>query len=57
MIIVDHGNVNVTQDSDDSFVLHVRKCLQVCKSFKIALDDLNLATKVSKAFRDIESVA
>lgn len=57
MIIVDHGNINVSPDSEESFVMHVRKCLQVCKRFRIGLDDLNLANKVSKVFKDIERVA
>lgn len=55
-MIVDHGNINITLDCDDSFLPHVRKCLQVCKSFKIGLDDLKLGAKVSKVFRDIDSV-
>jgi hypothetical protein len=34
---------------------HVLKCLQVCRSFKIGLDDLKLPRKVSKFFKGIEN--
>jgi hypothetical protein len=53
-IIVDHGNINILSDCNDSFLPHVRRCLQVCKRFKLGLDNLKLPPKVSKVFRDIE---
>ncbi|KAE9380791.1 hypothetical protein N431DRAFT_459708 [Stipitochalara longipes BDJ] len=55
-IIVDHGNINITPDCDDSFLPHVRKCLSICKSFKIGLDDLKLRGKVLKVFRDFQDI-
>jgi hypothetical protein len=54
MICVDHGMVTITPDIDDSFLWHVRKCLQVCRSFKIGLDDLELPANVSKFFKVLE---
>jgi hypothetical protein len=48
MMCVDHGMVEIPPDTDDSFLPHVRKCLQVCGSFKIGLDDLKLPVKISK---------
>jgi hypothetical protein len=54
-ICVDHGNVSITLEGDNDFLPHVRKCLQVCKSFKIGLDDLKLPVSVSKYFRGVES--
>jgi hypothetical protein len=53
-IVVDHGNINITPDCDDKFLLHVRKCLNICKSFKIGLDDLKLGGKVLKVFRHLQ---
>lgn len=53
-ICVDHGVVNITPDIDDSFLRHVCKCLQVCGSFKIGLDDLELPAKVSKFFNVVQ---
>ncbi|OBT68576.1 hypothetical protein VE03_01776 [Pseudogymnoascus sp. 23342-1-I1] len=53
-ICVNHGVVNITPDTDDSFLRHVCKCLQVCRSFQIGLDDLKLPTKVSKFFKAVE---
>lgn len=41
-------------DHDDSFLPHVRKCLQVCGSFKIRLDDLELPTNISTFFKVVE---
>jgi hypothetical protein len=42
-------------ECNDNFLPHARRCLQVCKSFKLRLDDLKLPPKVSKVFREIES--
>ena len=53
-ICVDHGVVKLTPDIGDSFLQHVHKCLQVCRSFKIELDDLELPAKVSKFFKVVE---
>ncbi|KAH8796956.1 hypothetical protein F5882DRAFT_476629 [Hyaloscypha sp. PMI_1271] len=55
-IIVDHGNINITANCGDSFLPHVRKCLQVCKSFRIELDDLKLPGNILKGFRDFEMI-
>jgi len=53
MMCVNHRMVDITSDTDDSFLPHVRKCLQVCGSFKIGLDDLKLPAEVSKFFKVI----
>jgi hypothetical protein len=55
MMCVDHGMVDVTSDTDDSFLPHVRKCLQVCGSFKMGLADLKLSAKISKFFKVVEA--
>ena len=55
-IIVDHDNINITANCGDSFLPHVRKCLQVCKSFRIELDDLKLPGNILKGFRDFEMI-
>jgi hypothetical protein len=53
-ICVDHGVVNLMPEVDDSFLRHVHKCLQICKSFKIGLDDLRLPPSASKFFKVVE---
>lgn len=40
-------------DSDGSFMPHAVKCLRVCKSFRIELDDLKLPENVSEFFKSI----
>lgn len=55
-INIAQGNIDIPSHSNDSYVPHVRKCLQVCKSFKIGLDDLKLPGKISKVFRDIDNI-
>ena len=56
-ICVDHGIISIIPDIDDSFLPHVRKCMQVCGSFKIGLDDLKLPAKVSKFFKVVEGTS
>ena len=53
-IIVDHGNTDITANCGDSFLPHIRKCLQVCKSFRIELDDLKLPGNILERLRDFE---
>jgi hypothetical protein len=55
-ICVDHGVLNITSDIDDNFLRHVCKCIQVCRSFQIGLDDLELPAKVFQFFKVIECV-
>jgi len=55
-IIVDHGNINITANCGDSFLPHVRKCLQVCKSFRIELVDLKLPGNILKDLRDFKVI-
>lgn len=44
----------ISGDADDSFLPHVRKCLRVCKSFRIGLNDLQLPEKASSFFKAVE---
>jgi hypothetical protein len=54
MICADHVILIITPDIDDTFMRHVRKCLQACRNFKIGLDNLALPANVSKLFKVLE---
>jgi len=47
---IDNQSITITTSADHKFLPHVEKCLQVCKSFKMGLDDLKLPENVRRAF-------